>query len=84
MLYTKYQGSRPCGVRQEDFFTILHISAYVKHVTPEWVHFWPQRHNLIKLGGSPLSVIHTKYQGSRTYVSRQEQFFQCVCLHEPM
>ena len=31
MLYTKYQGSRPCGFRQEDFLPIL---VYVKHVTP--------------------------------------------------
>ena len=35
MLYTKYQGSRPCGFRQEYFFMFLHIKAYVKHVTPE-------------------------------------------------
>ena len=25
MLYTKYQGSRPCGFRQEDFFMVLPI-----------------------------------------------------------
>ena len=29
MLHTKYQGSRPCGFRQEDFFMFLHV----KHVT---------------------------------------------------
>ena len=27
MLQTKYQGSRPCGFRQEDFFTFPHISV---------------------------------------------------------
>ena len=26
MLHTKYQGSRPCGFRQEDFF---HVSPYI-------------------------------------------------------
>ena len=35
MLHTKYQGSRPCGFRQEDFFMFLPIKACVKHVTPE-------------------------------------------------
>ena len=35
MLYFKYQGSRPCGFRQEDFFMFLPIKAYVKHVTPK-------------------------------------------------
>ena len=34
MLHTKYQGSRPSGFRQEDFFMVLPIIAYVKHVTP--------------------------------------------------
>ena len=27
MLHTKYQSSRPCGFRQEDFFHIFPISA---------------------------------------------------------
>ena len=26
MLQTKYQGSRPCGIRQEDFSHFLYIS----------------------------------------------------------
>ena len=34
ILHTKYQGSGPCGFRQEDFFMLLSIYAYVKHVTP--------------------------------------------------
>ena len=34
MLHTKYQGSRPCGFRQEDFFMFLPILVYVKYVTP--------------------------------------------------
>ena len=35
MLHTKYQGSMPCGFRQEDFFMFLAIKANVKPVTPE-------------------------------------------------
>ena len=34
MLHTKYQGSRPCGFRQEDFFHVSPYIIYVKHVTP--------------------------------------------------
>ena len=35
MLHTKYQDSRPCGFRKEDFFMFLPIKDYVKSVTPE-------------------------------------------------
>ena len=63
MLYTKYQGSRPCGVRQDDFFMVLPIYAYVKHVTPGVGPFWPKGHILKKLGGSPLG--DATYQISR-------------------
>ena len=34
MLHTKYQGSMPCGFRQEDVFMFLPIKAYVKPVDP--------------------------------------------------
>ena len=53
MLHTKYQGSRPCGFRQKDFFMFLPISVYVKHVTPGAGHIWPQGHNLNKLVRGP-------------------------------
>ena len=33
MLHTKYQDSRPCDFRQEVFFHVFPIKAYVKHVT---------------------------------------------------
>ena len=49
ILHTKYQGSMPCGFRQEDFFMFLPILVYEKHVTPRRGHFWPQGHNLKKL-----------------------------------
>ena len=53
MLHTKYQYSRPYGFRQEDFFMFFTIQAYVKRVTLGWGHFWPQVHNLNKLGRGP-------------------------------
>ena len=34
MMHTKYQGSMPCGFRQEYFFKLLPILVYGKHVTP--------------------------------------------------
>ena len=49
MLHTKYQGSRPCSFRQEDFFMFP-----IKHVTPGRAHFWPQGYSLNKLGTAPL------------------------------
>ena len=79
MLHTKHEGSRPCGFRQEDFFMLLPIKAYVKPVTPKAVHFhvapyikhltpgpghfWPHGYNLNKLGIGPLD--DTSYQISR-------------------
>ena len=50
MLHTKYQGSKPYGFRQEDFFYVFLIQAYAKHVTPGAGQFWPQGYNLNKLG----------------------------------
>ena len=43
ILYTKYQGSMPCGFRQEDFFRLLPIYTYVKPVTPEAGPFFGPR-----------------------------------------
>ena len=50
MLHTKYQSSSSCGFRQEFFLMFLPVKAYVKPVTPEQRHFWPQGYNLNKLG----------------------------------
>ena len=55
MLHTKYQASWPCVFRQEDFF-------HVFPVTPGWAYFWPQGHNLNKLGRGQI--------GDATYISR--------------
>ena len=54
MLHTKYQGSRCCGFRQEDFFMFLPIKAYVKPVTHEAVLFLPQGYILKKKRGRGL------------------------------
>ena len=53
MLHTKYQGSRPCGIRQDDLFMFFPILVYVKHVTPGRGHLWPQGHNLNKFVRGP-------------------------------
>ena len=63
MPYTKYQGSIPCGSRQEDFFSFSLNNAYVKHVKPGAGHFWSQGHNLSKLGRCQLG--DASYQISR-------------------
>ena len=62
-LHTKYQGSGPCGFRQEYFF---HISPYIslcKTCDPGAGPFWPQGLNLNKLGRGPLG--DATYQISR-------------------
>ena len=59
MLHTKYQGSMPCGLRQEEFYK----PTDVKHVIPGVGHFWPQWYNLNKLGIGPLDKV--TYQISR-------------------
>ena len=55
MLLTKYQGFRPYGFRQKDFYNVFPIYAYVNNVNPGWGHFWPQGNNLNKLGRGQLS-----------------------------
>ena len=63
MLHTKYQDSRPCGFKQEDFFMFLPIKDYVKPVTPRRDHFWPKGYNFNKLGRGSLD--DTTYQNSK-------------------
>ena len=50
MLHNKYQGSRPYGFRPEDFFNVLLYINLCKYCDPGSGHFWPQGHNLNKLG----------------------------------
>ena len=63
MLHTKYQGPRPYGLDKKIFSMFFPIEAYVKHVTPEAVHYWPKGHNFNTLGKGPLG--HATYQISR-------------------
>ena len=48
-LHIKYQDSRPCGIRQEDFLMFSYL-AYVNHVNPVTGPFWLKGHNLNKYG----------------------------------
>ena len=78
MLHTKYQGSMPCGFRQEDFFMFCLYQFYVKHVPPGRGHFWPKGYYLNKLGRGllgdatyqtgltlPLAIVAVCYQKGR-------------------
>ena len=51
--YQIYQGFRPCGFREDDFF-MLHFTSLCKHVTPGVGPFLTQGHNLNKLGRGSL------------------------------
>ena len=55
ILHIKYQGPRPyVMVSDKKNFYVFSNIAYVKHVTPGRGHFWPNLHNLNKLGRSSL------------------------------
>ena len=54
----KYQGPRPCGFRQEDFFM---FALQLANVTPGLGHFGPQCHNLNILGSSLLGTCNGAY-----------------------
>ena len=45
MPYTKYQGSKPYGFRQEDFSMFFPLYANVKYVTPGAGPFLAPGHN---------------------------------------
>ena len=53
-------------------FHVFPISAYIKHVTPAAGPFWPQGHNLNKLGRDPL--VDASYQISRLQTRRFLKF----------
>ena len=48
MLHTKYNGVGPCGFRQ--YFFILAVKSYIKHVIPRAGLFFTKGQNLKKLG----------------------------------
>ena len=78
MLYTKYQGSKPNGFRQEDFHVFPYISL-CKTFDPWGIPiFGPRcifRTNLVEVH---YVMLHTKYQGSWPCDFRQEDF---LCFH---
>ena len=84
MLHTKYQSSRPCGLRQEDFF---HVSPYIslcKACDPKiGVIFGPRGIIYTNLLEVYKVMIHTKCQSSRPYGFRQEDFL-CFSLYKLM
>ena len=63
MLHTKYQGARPCGFRQEDFFTFPYISQCKTCDPAGRAIFQPQGYNLNKLDRGALG--DAAYQISR-------------------
>ena len=42
MLHNKYQGSRLCGFREEDFFLSSLYKSYIKHVSLGRDHLTPE------------------------------------------
>ena len=64
MLHSKYQGSRPCDFRLEDFFKCSYL-AYVNHVTPGARTFLAPGYSLNNFGRGPLG--DATYQISRLY-----------------
>ena len=75
MLDTKYKGSRPYGFRKEDFFHVIPYISPCKTCDP-WGEaiFGPRGMILTNLVEVHKVMLHTKYQGSRPYVIRPEDF----------
>ena len=62
-------------------FSCFHYVSQCKACAPGAGHFWPQWHNLNKIGRGPLGdAIHTNYQNSRPYGFRPEDFFMFFIL----
>ena len=63
MLHTKYQGYRPYGFRQEDFFMFSLYKPMLNMKLLGSGNYLPKEHNLNKLGRGPLG--DATYQISR-------------------
>ena len=51
MLYTKYHNSRPCGFRQEEFFSCFPYISLCETGDPQGgAILWPQGYTLYNLG----------------------------------
>ena len=74
MLHTKYQGSRPCGYRQEDFHCFPYLSL-CKTCDPRGGSFWPQEQNLNKHGRAPLDDASYQISTLETLWFQTRRFF---------
>ena len=74
-LHTKHQGSGPCGFTQEDFFYVFPIISLCITCDPWGGPFWPQGHNLNKLGKIHEMMLHIKYQGSSLSLVVSDKIF---------
>ena len=72
LVHTKYQGSRPCGFRQEDFFTFSLFKTFYPQggaiFDPRGI-IWTYFVEVHKV------MLNTKYQGSWPCGFRQKDFF---------
>ena len=76
MLHNKYQSSRPYGFRQE-YFSFFSLYKPIKNVTQDGAHFWPQGHNLNKIGRGLLVDATCQISRQRPGGLKQEGFSVC-------
>ena len=69
MHHAKYQGSRPCGFGQEDFFYVFSNISQCKICDPRGGAIFCLRNIIHKV------MLHTKYHGSMPNGFRQEYIF---------
>ena len=76
MLHTKYRTPRPCGLEEEDFSLFYYISLCKTDkplggaINGPWVTI------LANLVVYLLVILHMKFQHSRTYGFREEDFLR--------
>ena len=88
MLQTKYQGSRPCGFRQESFSRFPYISlcktsrprAYPFSAPGTWEGdpFWPNGDNLNKLSRGQLGDVTYQISSLYAFVVSDKKIFSCL------
>ena len=77
MLHTKYQGTRPYGFRQEDCLLFPLYKPMLNKSPPGRSHFWPQGHNLNKLGSLVGDTSHQNIKALSLMVSDKKI---CSCI----
>ena len=85
MLHKKQQG-KALGFAASDkkIFSCFSLYKYAKYTSLERGNFWPQGHNVNKLGRGPL--LDATYQISRLYalLFQTRRFFQCFSQYRVM